>query len=270
MGNALTRVAAQVPATLITPAPAAHDPIALGQVLAQSGYFSDARQAAQAAVKVLAGQELGLGPIAAMTGIHIVQGKVTLGANLIAALIRKSGTYEFEVLEHSDSVCRIRFSYRGKVAGESAFSMDDAKRANLIKSGSPWQTHPRNMLYARAMSNGAKWYCPDVFAGAPVYTADELGATVNSDGEVLTPAAPAAPAARPEPSEAQVQALGEVLGQLAQRDPDTDWSDRLDAYVGERFPGVAAQDLDADQVEAVVRAMRGRLAQLEATPRDAA
>jgi hypothetical protein len=30
------------------------------------------------------------------------------------------------------------------------------------------------MLYARALSNGAKWYCPDVFGG-PIYTPDELG-----------------------------------------------------------------------------------------------
>ena len=64
--------------------PARRDPVQVGQTLAASGYFQDAREAAQAAVKVMAGEELGLGPIAAMTGIHIVKGKVTLSANLIA------------------------------------------------------------------------------------------------------------------------------------------------------------------------------------------
>jgi hypothetical protein len=43
------------------------------------------------------------------------------------------------------------------------------------------------MLFARAMSNGAKWHTPDVFAGNPVYTADELGATVDGEtGEVIS------------------------------------------------------------------------------------
>ena len=42
----------------------------------------------------------------------------------------------------------------------------------------------RNMLFARAMSNGARWFTPDVFGG-PVYTPDELGAEVNEQGEVV-------------------------------------------------------------------------------------
>lgn len=41
------------------------------------------------------------------------------------------------------------------------------------------------MLFARAISNGVKFFCPDIFLGATVYTPDELGATVNEDGEVI-------------------------------------------------------------------------------------
>lgn len=159
-----------------------HDPVAIGNVLAQSGYFSDAKQAAQAAVKVMAGEEVGLGPVASMTGIHIVQGKVTLGANIIAALVRRHPDYDYEVTEHTDQACEIRFTYKGKPAGTSRFTMDDASKAGLLKSPT-WKAHPRNMLFARAMSNGAKWYAPDVSAGAPLYTPDELGAEV--DGATL-------------------------------------------------------------------------------------
>lgn len=163
----------------------ARDPIALGTVLAQSGYFADAKSAAQAAVKVMAGDEVGLGPIASMTGIHIVEGKVTLGANIIAALVRRHPDYDYEVTEHTAQVCTIVFTYRGKPAGVSTFSIDDAKKAGLLKPNpkSAWNAHPRNMLFARAMSNGAKWYAPDVSAGTPIYTPDELGAEV--DGETL-------------------------------------------------------------------------------------
>jgi hypothetical protein len=64
--------------------------------------------------------------------------------------------------------------------GVSTFTIDDAKKAqtkNLEK-------FPRNMLFARAISNGARWYCPDIFGGSPVYTPDEMGMSVDEDGYV--------------------------------------------------------------------------------------
>ena len=161
------------------------DPVQLGQVLAQSGYFSDAKQAAQAAVKVMAGQEIGLPPVASMTGVYIVQGRVTIGANLMAALMRKHPDYDYRVTEHTAEACEVEVFYKGEKAGTSRFTIEDAKKANLVKNG-PWTQHPRNMLFARAISNAAKWYAPDVFAGNPVYTPDEMGAEVDGEtGEVV-------------------------------------------------------------------------------------
>lgn len=187
---------------------APRDPVALGQVLSQSGYFADAKQAAQAAVKVMAGEEVGLGPVASMTGIHIVQGKVTLGANIIAALVRRHPDYDYEVSEHTDQVCTIRFTYKGKPAGTSSFSMEDAAKAGLTKNPT-WKAHPRNMLFARAMSNGAKWYAPDVSAGAPLYTPDELGAEV--DGETLEVVALPPQDVRPEPVPDPVERVEQIV-----------------------------------------------------------
>lgn len=155
------------------------DPITLGNILAASGYFTDSEQGAQAAVKVMAGQELGFGAIASMTGINVIKGRVTLSANLMAAAVKRSARYDFVVREHTDQVCTIDYLRDGAVFATSTFTMDDAKTAGLTDGN--WRKYPRNMLYARAMSNGAKWHCPDVFAGAPVYTADELGAEI--DGE---------------------------------------------------------------------------------------
>jgi hypothetical protein len=43
------------------------------------------------------------------------------------------------------------------------------------------------MYFSRALSNGAKWYCPDLSNG-PLYTPDELGLTVDGEtGEVINP-----------------------------------------------------------------------------------
>lgn len=159
------------------------DTMTLGTMLAKSGYFQDARDAAQAVVKVLAGRELGIGPVAAMTGIYIVKGRVTLSANLIGAAIKRSGRYNYRVLRMDNEGCDIEFYEHGEAIGVSTFDKQDAHTAGLL-GGDNWKKFARNMYFARAMSNGAKWYCPDVFAG-PIYTPDELGERV--DGETGEP-----------------------------------------------------------------------------------
>lgn len=144
----------------------------LGQILAQSGYFADARDAAQAIVKVLAGREMGIGAIASMTGIYLVKGRVTLSANLMAAQIKRSGKYNYVIRRMDDTGCEIDFFEGKECIGGSSFTETDAKAAQLL-GGDNWKKFPRNTYFARAMSNGAKWYTPDVFSG-PIYTPDEL------------------------------------------------------------------------------------------------
>lgn len=152
----------------------------LGTMLAKSGYFQDAKEMSQAVVKILAGREIGISPIASMTGINIIKGKVSLSANIMAAVIKRSGRYTYRVKELTDTSCTLNFYENGELVGPSTFSIADGKRAetqNLHK-------FPRNMLFARALSNGAKWYCPDLFGG-PTYTPEELGATVDERGEAV-------------------------------------------------------------------------------------
>ena len=171
----------------------------LGEVLASSGFFQDTKDAAQAIVKVLAGQEIGFGPVASMTGIYIVKGKVSLSANLMGAAVKRSGRYNYRVLELTDEAAEIEFYEDGKAIGRSRFTLDDAKKAGLNTSDN-WRKYPRNMLFARALSNGVKWYCPDV-TGGPAYTPDELGAMVDEDGDVVESEIverPAAPVYQPK------------------------------------------------------------------------
>jgi len=147
----------------------------LGKVFAASGLFTDVKSEAQAVVRILAGQEIGIPAFAAISGIHIIQGKPTIGAGLMASRVKGSGKYDYKVKEHTDKLCSIDY-YQGKeLIGNSTFTLDDAKKAqtkNLDK-------FPKNMLFARAMSNGVKWYTPDIFAG-PVYVPEEM-ASVTED-----------------------------------------------------------------------------------------
>lgn len=199
----------------------------MSSMLAKSGFFSDATDAAQCGVKVLAGLGLGITPFNAMVGIHIIKGKPSVGAGLMASKVKASGKYDYEVLEHTEQVCRIAFyeaEFRGEIKalkrrvltgeatpdqyaaaleaialGISEFTAKDAGRVGTQNMSK----FPKNMLFARAMSNGVKWYCPDVFESA-VYTPEELGAQVNEDGDIIdvSPIAPVETASSHEPRSA--------------------------------------------------------------------
>jgi len=146
-----------------------NDIMIMAKTFAESGMFTDAKAMGQAFVKIQAGQEIGIPPFAAMSGIHIIQGKPTLGAGLIASAVKGSGKYDYKVKEMNEKICSIDFLQGTENIGNSTFTIEDAKKAgtkNIDK-------FPKNMLFARAISNGVKWFCPDVFAG-PVYVPEEM------------------------------------------------------------------------------------------------
>jgi hypothetical protein len=159
------------------------------RAMSASGFFADTKQASQAIVKILAGQELGFGPFASMTGVHIIKEKPTLAANLMAAAVKRSGKYNYKVVKHDENECHLEFYelWGGKweKVGDSVFTIADAKKAGVYESNPNWKKYPRNQLFARAISNGQKWYAPDAFNGATVYTPDEMGAAVDEEGNVI-------------------------------------------------------------------------------------
>lgn len=146
----------------------------LGRAMAGSGFFKDSRRASQAIVKILLGREMGIGPASAVVGLHVFDGKVVISAGLMASMIKRSPQYDFKVISLSDEQCLIRFFENGEAAGDSLFNIEDAKRARLWGKAGPWTQYPKNMMYARALSNGARWYCSGIFMG-PVYVPDEMG-----------------------------------------------------------------------------------------------
>lgn len=138
----------------------------------KSGLFTDIKQESQAFIKVMAGIELGIGPIASLRGLYVQKGEVATRANLAAALIKRSGKYDYRVREHVDDHCTLEFFEHGESVGHASFSMKDAERAGLLKKDN-WRAYPFDMLYARAMTRGAREFCPDVFIGS-IYDPDEL------------------------------------------------------------------------------------------------
>jgi len=160
-----------------------NEPMALGNVFMKSGMFKDIKSQAQAVVKILAGRELGLAPLESMTNIYMVNGKVALQAKIIGSLIKKSTKYDYVVDKLDNNECSMTFYslewvkqengesvFSRREIGKSTFTIKDAALAGIVNKD-VWKNYPRNMLFARALSNGARWYTSDVFCG---YTAEEL------------------------------------------------------------------------------------------------
>ena len=165
----------------------------LGEVFARSGAFADTRSAAMAIVKILAGRELGFPAVASVVGIHIVEGKPVIGSHLLAAAIRSSGRYDFEILEHTDQVCRLRFKRKlgdnwKDLEPVECLTLEEAVSKGWTVTGAgkskpTWKKTPKNMLFARCISNGYRFHCPDLFSALGFYVEDELEAA-----DSLTPA----------------------------------------------------------------------------------
>ena len=142
---------------------------------------------AQIGVKILAGREMGYGAFASVQGIHVIQGKPTVSANLMAAAVKAHPRYNYKVVEMTDDKVSIQFYEDGQPSGVSEFTKADAMLAGLTGK-EIWKKFPRNMLFSRALSNGVRWFAPDVFNGNTVYTPDEVDADVTIDmatGEVI-------------------------------------------------------------------------------------
>lgn len=183
----------------------------LAEAMAASGMFKDVKKAEQAFVKMVVGRDLGLTPMQSMQGLHVVEGGISMHYATLGYFVRAREGYDFRAgwlkavprlvvegePERPDEVvvvwmddedpadlrevigAVVVFTVNGAQRGVSRFTLDDAQKANLIKDDkrAAWNTAPRNMLLARSMSNGVKWFVPEVLGGLPVYTDGELEGT---------------------------------------------------------------------------------------------
>lgn len=175
--------------------------------LASSGMFKDIKSARQAFVKIIAGRDLGLTPFEAMGALHVMEGKIEAGADLHATRVRqrRADGYDYRVAwlkvvtpgeGEADPVveavwsneedladirdvygCAIEFTFptvEGQGRGVSRFTEKDSKKAGLLKDRSNHDKFPRNMYFARAMTNGVAWFMPEVMGGLRVYAPGEV------------------------------------------------------------------------------------------------
>ena len=90
----------------------------IASVIAASRDFPDCRTTEKAAVRIMAGKEMNVGPIASVIGIRIQNGRVSMEAMLMAGVIKRSRDYNYSVEEHDTERCRLNFYEGGKLVGD--------------------------------------------------------------------------------------------------------------------------------------------------------
>jgi hypothetical protein len=159
--------------------------IGYARELANSGLLPAAfrRNPANVLFAVEYGDMLGLAPMAAITGIHVIEGKPSASAGLISALVRRAGHKLRITGDARSATCQIVRCDDPEYTFEVTFTIDDAKTAGLTGKD-VWKKYGASMLKARAITQCARDACEEALFGLH-YTPEELGAEVDEEGHVV-------------------------------------------------------------------------------------
>lgn len=137
----------------------------------------------QAAAIMVTAAELGMSPTAGFEFIDIIQGKPALSPRGALALIHRSGLLEAMEIKEDDAGCTVTMKRHGGLTYTSTWTLDEAKRAGLVKPDSGYAKYPRNMCRWRAIGYAADILFPDVLSG--LKTADQFGAEIDQTGDII-------------------------------------------------------------------------------------
>jgi hypothetical protein len=183
-----------VPSALVQWAYEARQAAQIAESLAKTSFVPASLRGKPADVTaaILAGQELGLQPMATLRSMDVIQGTPALRAHAMRGLVQSHG-HKVQILESTKEICRMRG--RRKDEGdddwqEVEWTIDDAKDLGLL-SKDQWKKQPKNMLVARATGVICRLVAADVLFAMP-YAAEELGdgaevgAPIRAQGRVDT------------------------------------------------------------------------------------
>jgi len=146
----------------------------LAAAAADSGlYGSGAKVKAQLLMKLIYGRDLAIPVSAALSAIDIYDGKMELSSNLIAALLEAHPHYAYAIVETTNERCELEFFKDGRSLGKAKFDAADATTAGLADTDY-YRHYPSDMFFARAITRGARRYCPGLGRGVAIYATGEL------------------------------------------------------------------------------------------------
>lgn len=174
---ALTVAGQAAPALALTPFSPGNleQALALAERLAEANLLpaSLRKRPADVLLLVMFGRDLGLTFSEALRGLHLIEGRAVLSADLMVALAKRSGHCErFDLLETSDTKATYETKRRGAPAPiRMTWTIQMAQTAGLAKRDT-WVKYPSAMLRARCAAALVRAVYPDCLFGC--YDGDEV------------------------------------------------------------------------------------------------
>src|SRR3954464_6560975 len=118
---------------------------------------------------IMYGDEIGVGPMTALVGIHVIDGRPFLSAELMRALVLGAG-HRIRVAESTGTKCVVIGWRREDAPYEDAdgnrveWTIEMARAAGLAGRGA-WRSYPRALLLARASADLCRMAFSDVVRG---------------------------------------------------------------------------------------------------------
>jgi hypothetical protein len=243
-------------------------------MLIKSGFLPQAiKTPEQALAIILTGRELGIGTMAALNTINVIQGKPTVSPQLMLALIERSGQLEnIEIKTDTDGVT-VTMKRKGRTPHVERFGAKEANALNLMSKDN-YKKQAATMFKWRAIAACARVCFPDIILG--LYTPDEMGAVVNEEGEVLPHNVTEFPKALPDTQEtievapidsrqALVNEVFELCGELNKANDSIKWkASVLNEYINDLFEVTDGIDaLSHDSFNILIGDLKGRLEDLQ-------
>ena len=179
-------------------------------MLVTTGFLPQAIKTPEQAVAIiLTGRELGIGTMAALNNISVIQGKPTVSPQLMLALVNRTGQLEdISIQSGADgATCTIkrqrRSPYTARFGPKEAQAMGLAGKDNYKKQAA-------TMYKWRAVAEAVRFTFSDVTLG--LYTPEEMGAQTDVEtGEVIETAPVLEIATDEPPIVGVVETTGEIL-----------------------------------------------------------
>lgn len=112
------------------------------------------------------GAELGIGPMQALQGIAVINGRPSLWGDVMLALVQASGLLEYinETSTADSATCEVKRKGDKHVCKET-FTQAMAMKAGLAQKQGPWQQYPQRMRQMRARGFALRNKFADVLKG---------------------------------------------------------------------------------------------------------
>jgi len=133
-----------------------------------SGAFTgDVKNKHMAFAKVMAGAEMGMGPMEAMNAFYFVNGKLTIYGMALSKKIRESG-WKIEYIENGVESCTAKISKEDEV-----FTYEATKADMIALKSKAYQFAPKDKLKWHALGRLVRFYVPEILSGTVSYTKEE-------------------------------------------------------------------------------------------------